>query len=136
MKNRKRPDIIIGVILLVLAAAALAWHFFGPQNDVQAGSKEICVTVVHGNGSTKDLKFRTDAEFLGTALDEQKLIEGDEGEYGIFITAVDGETADASKEQWWNITKGGEMLMTGVSMTPIADGDCFELTLTVGYDVF
>lgn len=133
VKNRKTIIAII-IFAVLIAAAALAWHFFGPQNDVQAGSKEICVTVVHGNGSTKDLKFRTDAEFLGTALDEQKLIEGDEGEYGIFITAVDGETADASKEQWWNITKGGEMLMTGADMTPIADGDRFEITLMTGYD--
>ena len=43
------------------------------------------------------------------------------------------ETADKSKEEWWCITKGGQAVMTGISTTPFADGDTFELTLTVGY---
>ena len=29
--------------------------------------------------------------------------------------------------------KGGEMVNTGADQTPIADGDTFELTMTVGY---
>ena len=32
------------------------------------------------------------------------------------------------------VTKSGEMVNTGADQTPIADGDAFELTLTVGYD--
>ena len=134
MVKNKKTIIALIIFAVLIAVAVLAWCFFGPQNDVQTGSKEITVTVVHGDGSSKDFKFRTDAEYLGEALKEQKLVEGDETEYGLFITAVDGETADAASEQWWNSTKGGEMLMTGVDMTPIADGDNFELTLTTGYD--
>ena len=51
----------------------------------------------------------------------------------MFITTVDGETADDSKEQWWCITKGGEMVNTGADQTPIQDQDQFELTLKEGY---
>ncbi len=51
----------------------------------------------------------------------------------LFITTVDGETADDSQQQWWCITKGGEMLMTGAGETPVADGETYELTLTTGY---
>ena len=133
VKNRKTIIAII-IFAVLIAAAALAWHFFGPQNDVQAGAKSITVTVVHGDGSTKDFTFKTDAEFLGTALIEQKLIEGEEGEFGMYITAVDGEAADITKDQWWCLTKGGGTVMTGVDMTPIVDGDCFELTLMTGYE--
>ena len=68
------------------------------------------------------------------ALDEQKLIEGTESEYGIYIKTVDGITANEENQEWWCITKGGETLFTGADTTPIADGDHFELTLTVGYD--
>ena len=46
---------------------------------------------------------------------------------------VDGETADESIQQWWCITKGGEMLMTGVDDTMIADGEAYEFTLTTGW---
>ena len=63
------------------------------------------------------------------ALDE-KLAEGEQGPYGLFITTVDGETAQGSLRQWWCITKGGEKVDTGVDATPIADGDHFELTMS------
>ena len=43
--------------------------------------------------------------------------------------------ADSTKEEWWCINDGnGEMLMTGVSETPIKDGDAYQLVFTVGYD--
>ena len=31
------------------------------------------------------------------------------------------------------VTKGGEMLMTGVDDTMIADGESYEITLTTGW---
>ena len=78
-------------------------------------------------------KIKTDAEFLGDALKEEGIIEGEESQYGLFITSVDSIKADDSKQQWWCITKGGADVMTGVDVTPIADGDTFELTLKEGY---
>lgn len=135
LKNKKALIALI-ILVVLIAAAALVLHFFGPQNDVSEGEKGISVVVVHGDGSSENFEFRTDAEYLGDALAEQKLIEGETAEYGLFITAVDGETVDSSKEEWWCITKGGEMLMTGADMTPISDGDCFEITFTTGYDGF
>jgi len=60
-------------------------------------------------------------------------VAGDESQYGLFVKTVAGVTIDESKQEWWNFTKGGEPLFTGVDTTPIADGDKFEITLTVGY---
>ena len=74
-----------------------------------------------------------DAEYLAEALTENEIASGSDSEYGLFITTVDGETADDGEQQWWCITKGGEMLMTGASETPVADGETYELTLTTGY---
>ena len=67
------------------------------------------------------------------ALEQEGLVQGDESEYGLFVTVVDGETADSEQQQWWCFTKGGEMLMTGVDDTPIADGEQYEITLTIGW---
>ena len=75
----------------------------------------------------------TEAEFLRGALEQEGIIAGEESDYGLFVTTVDGVTADDSLEQWWCFTKGGESLATGVDSTPIADGDTFEITLTEGY---
>ena len=67
-------------------------------------------------------------------LEEQELISGDDSGATLFVTTVDGYTADSANEEWWCFTKGGEDMMTGVDDTVIADGDKYEITLTVGYD--
>ena len=137
MQKSRKTIVIIILFAALIIGAVMAWVFLGPQNGVSEGAKEITVTVVHGDGSKKDFKFGTDAEYLGQALREQKLVEGEEGEFGLFIKAVDGETADDSAEQWWCFADGdGNMLPTGIDMTNIADGDAFRAILTVGYDAF
>ena len=98
-----------------------------------AEATEITVKVIHGDGSEKEFPISTTAENLGDALVEEGLVEGEESSYGLFITTVDGETADDSNQEWWCLTKGGEMWNYGADSTEISDGDTFELTLTVGY---
>ena len=52
---------------------------------------------------------------------------------GLYVTTVDGVTADDGNQEWWCFTLNGETINTGVDTTPIADGDHFEITLTTGY---
>ena len=98
-----------------------------------AGEKEITVKVIHGDSGEKEFTYTTDEEFLGAVLEAEGLAEGEEGPYGLFITTVDGEKAEESRQQWWCLTKGGETVNTSATQTPIEDGDVFELTLTEGY---
>lgn len=73
----------------------------------------------------------TDKENLGDALVEYKLIEGDEGPYGLYIKKVNGILADYDIDQsYWSFTKNGEMMMTGIDGTTISDGEHYELTYT------
>ena len=97
------------------------------------GQKAIGVTVVYADATTDEFSFSTDAEFLRQALEEQKLVEGEESQYGLYVKTVNGVTADEAKEEWWCFTKDGEDVMTGVDSTPVADGDHFEITLKTGY---
>lgn len=103
------------------------------ESSQEAETKEITLKVVHGDGSEKDFTISTSAETLGEALEEEGLIEGEESSYGLFITTVDGETADDSKQEWWFLSKDGEASTTGADSTEINDGETYELTLTVGY---
>ena len=130
-KKTRTTVVAVAILLVLVIGALLVWQLNKPA--VQEGGKKLVVTVVHGDGSSKDFAIATDAEFLRGALEEQQLIEGSESEYGLFVTAVDGETADDALQQWWCFTKGGEMLMTGVDTTPIADGEHYEITLTTGW---
>ena len=131
--TKKTRNIIIAVALLLVLVigAVLIWNANKP--DAQEGGKALVVTVVHGDESSKDFSFTTDAENLRTALEEQKLIEGTESEYGLYVTKVDGEEADESQQQWWCFSKDGEDLMTGVDDTMIADGDHYDITLKTGW---
>lgn len=130
-QNKK---LLIGLVALIAVVAVMAgcWLAFGPKAG-PAGDKEIGVTVVYADQTQDEFTIDTDAEYLRGALEQEKLIAGDESEYGLFVTEVNGVKADDTKEEWWCFTQNGEALMTGVDSTPIADGDHFEITLTVGY---
>lgn len=129
---QKKQTKIAGILLVLCCVLALI-VFFQTRPDTAAGEKHITISVVHSDSSKSTFSYDTDAEYLGEVLTEEGLAEGTEGPYGMFITTVDGETADDSKEQWWCITKGGEMVNTGADQTPIQDQDTFELTLKEGY---
>ena len=122
----KKKSIVITVIVLVaiIALMAAAFLIWGPKPV--SGNKTIQVEIVKSESDT-------DAEFLRQALEQENLVQGDESEYGLFITLVDGRAADSTKQEWWCITKNNEQVNTGVDSTPIQDGDKFELTLTVGF---
>jgi multidrug efflux pump subunit AcrB len=132
-KSNSKVKIIIACV--VLAAVVVGMYFvykeFMPKP--QDGSKNITIEVIIEDDVVRTVEISTDAEYLREALDEVSLIEGSESEYGFFITTVNGRTVDDSKQEWWMITKNGETHMIGVSETPIADGEKYELTLVVGY---
>lgn len=131
-----KKSIKIAIALVVLAAlivGALALYNANMPEGV-VGGKAISVEIIHGDGSTRTIDISTDSENLRGALEQvDGLVAGDESDYGLFVMTVDGETADTAQQQWWCITKGGEMLMTGVDDTMIQDGDKYEITLTTGW---
>ena len=114
---------------LVVAALLLLGLWYGNRPQGQAGDKTITVEVVHADESSREFTYQTSEEFLGPVLIEEGLVQGEESTYGLFITTVDGETAEGN--QWWCITQDGQMVETGADTTPIADGDHFELTMSV-----
>ena len=134
MENKKpmNKKLLAGVLALVLVVAALIGIYFATRPATSATDKTITATVV-ANGEEEAFTIHTDEEYLRGALESIDLIAGEESEYGLFVTTVNGITADDANQEWWCFTKGGASLNTGVDSTPIADGDAFEITLTVGY---
>lgn len=131
MSKNTKKIIAVAALLVLIAAAVIAFVTLSPSGV--AGDKTIAVAVIHGDGTQKDFSISTDSENLRGALEQEKLVQGEENEYGLFVLTVDGETVDEEQQQWWCITKDGEMLPTGVDDTMIADGESYELTLTTGW---
>ncbi len=130
-KNTKKVILALAALLIVIAA------FFGiyrlTKGTTVQGAKTITIDVIHKDASLKTFEYHTDREYLGEVLTDEKLVDGEDGPYGMFITTVDGETADDTNQEWWCISKNQEMLNTSADQTPIADGEKYELTLTTGY---
>ncbi len=137
MKERSRgfnKKILIAAVCLAAVAAVLflVWRIAAPKGV--AGDKHLTVQVIHGDGSSRDFSLDTQEEYLGPVLVAGGVVEDNQGPYGLYILTVDGETAREENQEWWQITRNGEKLTTGADSTPIADGEQYELILTVGYD--
>ena len=125
--------ILLAVIALVVVAAVMVGVYFATRPEPVDGQKTITVTVVHKVGTSKDFTYKTQEEYLGPVLQSEGLVEGEMGEYGLFITAVDGETADYSVDQsWWMLCVGEESATTGADAVVIEDGGLYKLIYTIG----
>ena len=106
-----------------------------PEKENQILGKEgnikFFFTVTHADGSKVQFNVETTKDNLGDALLEGNIIKGDEGQFGIYVTEIDGEVADFDKDgAYWYFYKDGEALLEGISVTPIAEGDNFEARYT------
>ena len=127
-KNTKKILAVV-LLLVVLAAAVLLYLHLRPQ--ASQGAKTVTVEVVHKDESKKEFVLHTDAESLHDALDEEKLIEGEDRGGFFMVLVVDGETADYNVDgSYWAMMQDGEWMMTGVDDTMIQDGDHYEFVYT------
>ena len=126
-------------ILMVAALAACAdvdktgdWETASYVRDTEFGKGAKTVTVkVIADGQELTFTLHTDKENLEDALLEHNLIDGDEGQFGLYIKKVNGIVADYDTDKtYWAITKNGEDT-SGAKSTLVADGDHYELTKTV-----
>ena len=91
------------------------------------GSVKITVIVVDVDGNETNFVVNTDKETVGDALLEQNLIEGEEGDYGLYVKTVNGITADYDTDHtYWAFYVNGEYSNTGVDSTPVNEGDTYE----------
>lgn len=91
------------------------------------GAKTVIVEV---KAQDKSVTFtvKTDQETVGAALMEHGLIAGDEGPYGLYVKKVNGMTADYDTDQrYWAFYVNGEISMTGVDVTSIAEGATYQM---------
>ena len=131
--------IIASVLLLALCLALAAcgsntdtdllWENarYTEDTTLGEGAKTVTLKVEAGERSVT-FTVKTDENILGDALFALGLVEGEEGQYGLYVKKVNGITADYDVDgHYWGFYKNGEYMMTGIDMTEFADGECFEL---------
>lgn len=87
--------------------------------------------VTHADGTVKTFEVKTNAETVGAALLAEGLIEGEVGDYGLYVKVVDGETADYNVDQsYWAFYIGDVSAEVGVDSTPVTDGGVYGFVYT------
>lgn len=101
--------------------------------SVGEGQTSFDFTVTHKDGSQKLFEVSTDKKTVGEALLDAELISGDDGDYGLYVKTVDGETLDYEADgYYWSFLIGGEYAQTGVDMTDIESGKSYEFKAEKG----
>ena len=90
------------------------------------GNTVFAFTVVDGEGTATVFEIHTDKEYVGEALLELNLIEGEDSAYGLYVKTVNGITADYDTDGvYWSFYVNGEYAMSGVDTTPITEGETY-----------
>ncbi len=93
----------------------------------------LLINVIDDNNEKSVYEIKTNAEYLRQALDDADGItySGDEGEFGLMITEINGVVADYNIDQsYWAFYVNGEYCNYGVDEQPVLDGDIFSIEYT------
>ncbi len=95
---------------------------------VGEGAVSFPFTIVDKDGNEITITVNTDEEMVGAALQALGIIEGEEGDYGLYVKAVNGITADYEVDgTYWAFYVNGEYGMTGIDLTPITEGETYMM---------
>ena len=132
---------ILSIILCALLVTALVFTpgckknetvgtVQGEVTELGEGEREFDFTVTDGEGNATAYLIRTDKETVGAALLELELIDGDEGEFGLYVKKVNGITADYDKDgTYWAFYLNDEYATSGVDTTEIKEGDSYAFRI-------
>lgn len=130
MNSMKKMLCLIGCVVLIAAMALTFTGCGGNSNTTttEAGSKvSFTVVVTDPEGTETTFDVSTDKETVGEALLEEGLIAGEDSDYGLYVTTVNGITLDWEKDQmYWAFYIDGEYAQTGVDSTNVAEGTVYS----------
>ena len=133
-KKQNTLKIIIGVAALAVVIAVMAMLYAKFSEKPVEGTKQITIEVIGKEKNSTTYELKTDAEYLRQAMEEAEglTFEGEEGDYGLVIYTVNGDTANFNTDKsYWSFYVNGEYCNYGVDTQPVEDGDAFKIEYTV-----
>lgn len=141
-KTRRFLSLMICIVLI--AAMALFANGCGkektpePPTEVQTqaqtevkelgeGKTEFNFSVVTLDGKEEKFLIHTDKTTVGDALTELGLIEGEEGQYGLYVKKVNG--IPESDGAYWMIYENNQMAVVAISQLEVKNGESYSLRL-------
>ena len=101
---------------------------FSDGQSLGQGAQTFTLVVEELDGSKITAQISTDKATVGEALLELGIIKGENGEYGMFIKAVNGSPYDYNKDgAYWCLYIDGQYALSGVDQTQIIPGTTYTL---------
>lgn len=141
MKQIKKISLSLLSLLMILCLTACfgsqeasQWETVSYSEDTTIGKgANTAIVEIVTEEKTIVLTLKTDEEILGKALLNEKVIAGDNGDFGLYIKAVNGVIADYDTDKtYWAFYIDGEYALTGVDATPIEAGKIYRLSKEKG----
>ena len=97
------------------------------QEQTQTVEQSFTFEVVDKDGNVTTFDITTDKATVGEALLEEGLIAGEVGQYGLYVTEVNGIVADYNVDRtYWAFYVDGAYASGGVDTTDVADGATYS----------
>lgn len=101
-------------------------NVFSSAQNLGEGENNFVFTVVTADGNKTVFNISTNKKTVGEALKEHKLIDGQEGQFGLYVKTVNSVSYDYDKDgKYWAFYVNGEYASSGVDKTEIKKGDSY-----------
>ncbi len=143
-KTNKKTTLLLAVLCVVLIAVA-ALFATGTIGGKKASLENTAAIVKNGDvvgtgatafpfvicdkdGNKTAITVKTDKKMVGEALLDEKIVEGEMGDYGLYVKKVNGIVADYDVDQtYWAFYIDDAYAMTGVDVTEITAGSTYMM---------
>ena len=134
LKNKLFASVLCMVLIVAMALSMTACTNNGSEDAAntdseveQLAERSFTFEVVDKDGNMTTFDITTDKATVGEALLEEGLIVGEEGQYGLYVTEVNGIVADYNVDQtYWAFYVDGGYAASGVDMTDVVDGATYS----------
>ena len=133
-KNKLFASVLCMVLIVAMALSMTACTNNGSEDAANADSaveqaveRSFTFEVVDKDGNVTTFDITTDKATVGEALLEEGLIAGEVGQYGLYVTEVNGIVADYHVDRtYWAFYVDGAYASGGVDTTDVADGATYS----------
>ena len=105
----------------------------GVPNVRGEGETEFSFVAVKKDGTTSSYTVKTDKKTVGEALIDAGLVKGENGQFGLYVTEVDGEYHKYEEDgYYWAFYEDENYALKGVDATEIKSGVVYSLRAAKG----
>ncbi|MBQ4627255.1 MAG: DUF4430 domain-containing protein [Clostridia bacterium] len=102
-------------------------------SEIGNGEKSFLFEVHLEDGSINSITVNTDKNTVGEALLEYAIIDGEQGDYGLYVKSVNGIIADYDVNgAYWAFYINGNYAPSGVDLTEINENDVYSFRYEKG----